>query len=60
MKVFSMIVGMYLITFCLFVLETGSFGTAATMGLVAALLKSGFSLSHSAVWKRIELARIEN
>lgn len=54
MKVVSMIAGMYAITFTLFVFETGCFVKAASMGLVAASLKSAFSLGHSAFWRRLE------
>ena len=54
MRVATMIAGMYAITFTLFALETGCIWKAASFGLVAAGLKSAFSVGHYKFWDRIE------
>lgn len=54
MRIASMILGMYAITFCLFAVETGSIFKAASFGFVAASLKSAFSLGHGAFWRNYE------
>jgi len=50
MRTATMIGGMYMITFTMFVIETGSPYKAATMGFVAAIVKSIYSLAHHSFW----------
>ena len=54
MRVFSMVSGMYAITFTLFAFETGCLVKAASFGFVAASLKSAFSLFHGEFWRRVD------
>jgi uncharacterized membrane protein len=57
MRVATMIIGMYSITFTLFLVETGSVEKALVFGFLASLLKSAFSFGHAAAWARVGSAR---
>lgn len=54
MKAASLVLGMYAITFSLFVVETGCVVKAASLGFAAASLKSVFCLGHGAFWRWFE------
>lgn len=52
MRTATLIIGMYVITFTLFMCETGNVWKAASFGLIAASLKSAFSWGHYTIWDR--------